>query len=708
MKKFIRTVEISLNSSLRSRPKCNVSRQRGLSLVEVFVALLVLSVGLIALAKLQVDLVRGGGDARARATALAIAEGKIEDLRTYAVVQAPDGLSWTTTVTPMAWSFIGNNSGGRIPAGSVERAGVRYALSWTATEKTVPGSNGNEGRFKQANVAVTWTGPNGVSEEVTLVANISAAIPAMVKLAGSPPTTAGGPSIIHKEWPRPEVIWTDVGGGTRRETSRPLPTVSAKRDSTLVSFDVVNYRADTKAVERREEFLTVSCKCTFAASSNVLGRTPAQVILMGGRLGDLSGKWVSKPTGVMRDKVAQPDVCAVCCRDHHDYTDGTTHYRYNPEATADHQHYELKSDGTLNGPVTTGNYDEACRLKRINGVWQVFEDWQLRTLTVMPKSDLLDDAKAAEYQTAVQNFVSSYAAAKAGSGTVPTSLSFTPSAVSLDPNAKQLVARAIYIDHMPSDLLAKIGAAVSAGNGASVLPLVPFYEVHLTKLADWISRDTEKTKAKVTSNNIPDQNNVVDDGTLDGAGSVYSRGLAQPQTNSTSGNTTIIATARRYNTGLTNTSPINTTEDDGHVISQTVTPGPYYYTTTDPESTPPAEHRDGSIAVSVGGGISISGSFQPAVGTPKSPQANKISPPVGSNGATCSSTAAGGTIGEGYSCTVPMNWTGQITFVSTAGYSFCLNPGSAGSPCSALPGGVWTISTPVTTSISQDIYVWRP
>lgn len=35
--------------------------QAGLSLVEVFVALLVLSVGLIALAKLQVDLVRGAG-----------------------------------------------------------------------------------------------------------------------------------------------------------------------------------------------------------------------------------------------------------------------------------------------------------------------------------------------------------------------------------------------------------------------------------------------------------------------------------------------------------------------------------------------------------------------------------------------------------------------------------------------------------------------
>ena len=62
---------------MSSETPCNINAQRcgagqrsrrqaGMSLVEVFVALLVLSVGLIALAKLQVDLVRSGGDSRAR------------------------------------------------------------------------------------------------------------------------------------------------------------------------------------------------------------------------------------------------------------------------------------------------------------------------------------------------------------------------------------------------------------------------------------------------------------------------------------------------------------------------------------------------------------------------------------------------------------------------------------------------------------------
>ena len=473
----------------------------------------------------------------------------------------------------------------------------------------------------------------------------------------------------------------------------------------MVTFDVVNYTNNTNIVQRREEFATITCRCTFAGSGSA--RTPAKVVLSGNLLRDQPGKVVTKTIGMPANS-QQPPLCNICCRDHHDYTDGTDNYRYNPEDTSNHAHF-LKTD--LSTAVTSGNYDEACRLKRVNGIFQVFEDWNLRTLTVMPKTDLeLNGPKVADYVQAVQDYVIDFANAKANGGTVPSALNFTPSAVSLDPNAKQLLARAIYVDNMPSDLLAKIDAILSdadTSNDASVLSLVPFYEVHLTKLADWISRDTAYNKAKVTSNAIPDQNNVVDDGTLDGTGSVYSRGLAQPQSNATTGDTTIIATARRYNTGITNTLPINTTEDDGHTIIQPpVTPGPYYYTNTDPESTPPAEHRDGSIVVSVGGGISISGAFQQASGS-KVIQANKINPPSGNNGAVCSSTSASGSVGEGYSCTVPSGWTGTITFSSTQSYSFCLNNATPG-PCAALSGGAWTITTPVISSMSQDIWVYKP
>ena len=693
--------------------------QAGLSLVEVFVALLVLSVGLIALAKLQVDLVRGGGDTRARAAALALAEQKIEDLRTFSrKTPDPPGETWESALAsdgPMAWSFIEDDKGGRIVNDAdIDGPGVDYDLSWTVTTQAVEGpvaGSGNKALYKVVDVVVDWTGGDNQPQQVALSASIPDTPPSLTQQASTDLVgNLSGPLVAHVPGLQPEVIYIDVGPGLRRETSRPLPTVKKTADSTMVTFDVVTYHTNNNAVARREEFATISCKCTFDGTG--LARTPAKATRVGAMLlRDQPGKQVSKVIGKPAN-TQQPPLCNICCRDHHDYTDGSENYRYNPESGTNHQHFRKD---VLSTPVSSGDYDEVCRLKRINGVFQVFEDWNLRTLTVMPKTDLeLDASKAAEYRAAVQAFVEDYAAVKAaGSGTPPTSLNFEPSDVALDPNAKQLLARAIYIDDMPDDLLTRIEEILDDGdpsNDASVLSLVPFYEVHLTKLADWISRDTAKTKAKVTSNAIPDQNNVVDDGTLDGAGSVYSRGLAQPQTGATPDETTlIIATARNHNTGITNTPPINTTEDEGHPIDLTEA-GPYYYSNDDPEGSP-AEHKDGSITVSVGGGISISGAFQAAANSPKNPGAASINPPMGTNGAECENINVSGQLGNGdsYSCTVPANWTGSITFTSSQGYLFCLNNnGSAGTPCTALPGGVWTPPAPVTTSITQDIYVWRP
>lgn len=693
-------------------------RQAGLSLVEVFVALLVLSVGLIALARLQVDLVRAGGDSRARAAGVAIAEAKLEDLRTFSLKQAAAGVTWPVAANqPVAWSMIADNAGGRIASGAISQAGIAYNTSWTSTVQSTDGpvaGGGSQSFYKDVAVNVSWTGPDGIAQTVTVTTSIPDTPPALTALASATIAGGNGPALLHTPGLAPEVIAVpvDVGGTTRRETSKPLPTIKKTADSTMVTFDVVNYTSDTLAVQRREEFVTITCACTLSGTGSA--RTPAKAVLVGNLLRDKPGNVVTKTIGVPAN-TQQPALCNICCRDHHDYTSGSDNFRYDPAASVNHSHYVKAAThfGTVTtSAVTSGDYDEACRLKRVNGIFQVFEDWNLRTLTVLPKTDLeVGATKSAEYVQAVQDFVIAYADAKAGGGTAPTSLSFTPSAVSLDPNAKQLLARGIFIDNMPTDLLTKIDTILSdadTSNDASVLSLVPFYEVHLTKLADWMSRDTAKTKAKVTSNDIPDQTNVVDDGTLDGGGSVYSRGMAQPQSGATTGDTVIVATARNHNTGVTNTAAINPSEDGTHPVSEIVTTGPYYYTSTAPE-TSPAEHKDGSITVSVGGGISISGSFQPATGTPKSPQANKIDAPTGTNGAVCATTSASGSIGEGYSCTVPANWTGTITFNSSGGYSFCLNNnGAAGTPCTGLSGGAWSISTPVTASIAQDMYVWRP
>jgi len=695
--------------------------QTGLSLVEVFVALLVLSVGLIALAKLQVDLVRSGSDGRARTTAIAIAEQKLEDLRTFATKTA--ALTWSVTTNPMAWSYIANNQGGRVAQGVITRSGVDYTLSWTSTVAATAGPGGTyQSRYKPVTVTVQWTNPNDtvqLSQSVQLRASIPDTPPGVTALASQVLVPSPGPELIYAPGAAPEVISVPIDQGTtRRETNKPIPTVKSSADSTTVSFDVVNYNASTDAITRREEFVTISCSCTFNGTG--AGRTPAKVVLVGNTLRDqpgqyvVSGKTIGSPASSQ-----QPPLCEICCRDHHDFGDGN---RYKPTDTVDHAHYRKSN---LTQAVTSGDYDEVCRLKRINGVFQVFEDWQLRALTVMPKADLLPGATPnPSYTTAVENFVRSYAAKVAVNQTPPTSLTFSPSAVSVGNGTSQLLARAIYVDNMPANLLAKVkGMLDTDPNDPAALSFIPFYEVHLTKLADW-SVYPDLTKVTVTSD--PIQNDA-----LGLVNTLYSRGFVQPQANATAGTAKIIASAKNYNSGVTGTDPINITENVIHpktavIVGNGNNAVTYYYSGTRPvdEVTPAtAQHKDGSMDVTVvasAGNIIVSGGIKKAKGSNAIVAANIRAPSV--SGVDCIATNASGQTIETFTCTVtpgPTGWSGTIHFSSSSNYVFCLNDNGQDAKttgqnqvpaiqCTALANGDWTPSVPLTAAYTLNVWVSTP
>ena len=57
--------------------------RRGFSLIEVLVAVVILSVGLLALAALQINIVRSSADAKSRSTALSLAQEKLEQAREF-------------------------------------------------------------------------------------------------------------------------------------------------------------------------------------------------------------------------------------------------------------------------------------------------------------------------------------------------------------------------------------------------------------------------------------------------------------------------------------------------------------------------------------------------------------------------------------------------------------------------------------------------
>ena len=86
------------------------NKARGFSLIEVMIAVLVLSFGLLALAALQGELFRAGAEAKARANATTLAQQVIEDARAFAFVAPPSAAYTGVTYQNLAdgaWTVDG-------------------------------------------------------------------------------------------------------------------------------------------------------------------------------------------------------------------------------------------------------------------------------------------------------------------------------------------------------------------------------------------------------------------------------------------------------------------------------------------------------------------------------------------------------------------------------------------------------------------------
>lgn len=133
-----------------------VSRQRidsrGISIVEALVALLILGVAMLGLVKLQGQTMLSMGDSRMKTHALAVAQDKIEELRSFAHRSEFD-----------AYADSANDT---IP-------GVSGAFTriWTLI-----GCTGSV-LCKQIHVSVSWTDHKGETQTVQLTSNIASLDP---------------------------------------------------------------------------------------------------------------------------------------------------------------------------------------------------------------------------------------------------------------------------------------------------------------------------------------------------------------------------------------------------------------------------------------------------------------------------------------------------------------------------------------------------
>lgn len=147
--------------------KHNSTTQRGFTLIEAMVAMVIVGFGMLVVVGMQMMLNRNAEVARERSEATRLAEEKLEDLRSFATIAPKAGLtgSWDELV-----------SGGDAPATGYN---LTYTRSWT-----LGGTSADSKRDVQ--VLVSWTDRGGTADSVQINSVISKTDPADSGALGFP------------------------------------------------------------------------------------------------------------------------------------------------------------------------------------------------------------------------------------------------------------------------------------------------------------------------------------------------------------------------------------------------------------------------------------------------------------------------------------------------------------------------------------------
>jgi prepilin-type N-terminal cleavage/methylation domain-containing protein len=483
-------------------------QQKGFSLIEVMMAVLVLGVGILAISKLQGTLIKSGADAHERSTAASLVQRKADDLRRFIHITTtsatvPD--TWSDTLTSplsVAYNHIASNEGGLIASGSTTVGNIVYDLAWTIdnyyysgtdTKATTTPTAANRPDFKMAHITVTWDSASSTNNVVSFDTIIEAYKPSSTALDTTPATGGTGPVIPYDPQQQPDVVPITINAdGTKKETTKPLPDLSKKGDSTLVKFETVTYSPSLDTV-KREEYRTLACFCKSGANNNeqIYGYTTWDdtfekiVDVTTTRTQTINKTVVDNSGGEL-----QASECFTCCRDGDDVT----------------------SSGSTTFKV--------CRMKRVDGVLRLFDPWKMLAFNVIPAS-YFNDSDGLTGMTATQQAlnISKYSAYVTSlvRGTLETynspasynNLSTVDSSFSTTANdfvnviasttldhkyfssignseARQMQARAIYLDYPPSGIFNEISPGVNYSATNVPLDRIPFYEVNMTELAGWI------------------------------------------------------------------------------------------------------------------------------------------------------------------------------------------------------------------------------
>ena len=545
------------------------SLSKGFTLLEILIALLIISIGLGALATLQGKLTRYSAVAKQRTLAINLAEQQIETMRAFHTM-ADTGADACSTAQAGFDDLESCVDGTSISAGNMQ-----FNISWGisqfvqnadgTTEIFDPQSGVTRPDLKLVKIKVEWNDGQGATQDVELVDIVDATSMFSTGRVLAQVNSNTPPRIPFNPEDFPGVVEIAIGSDKIKGSTTPQPKIENKGNNVITTFDVVTFlqTANDAYLQRREEFKIANCICTMDSNLGY-GRAPT---VWDGTEYSL-GEELTKRTGsVSSNESGQPEACEICCNDHHDAAgSGVKYDSFRPAFSGDTGGFDLFGDhahyGIDNGiKILAGegdDYLEVCRFIRKDGFFKLATDLSLENLDVVRASYPADFNDV--YSTSVIDFVTDF-----------SSMISPPDYPSIVPDGnysssapgiflaslgsqKPAMSRGIYVDYMPDDLVKKIkclqaGEIGSYSDFCSVLrdptwlEIMPFFDVDLTSLSNW---NRESTAITVSNSPISDIES-----------SRFSRGVVEIAQQHFDVVTHVTASIEQSNSGLTDTNPID-------------------------------------------------------------------------------------------------------------------------------------------------------
>ncbi|MEO6171586.1 MAG: prepilin-type N-terminal cleavage/methylation domain-containing protein, partial [Arenimonas sp.] len=528
--------------------------QNGFSLLEVLLAAAILSFGLLALASLQLSMFRSSSDSKAQSVALALAKEQIETINTYTTVTQAAACGSTST-SYQCIDALAKPSTANVADVSGSLGGVDYKRWWTVnrfvntgtyyvatTAANVTASDaaitaahtgyvtGKD--FKTITMFVSYVDVKGVEKVLRVEDSISRIAP--IDSAAIAKQSAG--NAVRNPQRNSDTSGLQfaipTGGGNSTAASNPTPTVFGATVST--QFSVITFAAlsgGIGTVQSEVETVLMGCKCAYgtkpAAVSNVYGLRPTYwnglryVVPTKAKFKVMAGESSTAPL--------QDSLCTACCRDHHDpatlTADDARFDRWRDiGSTHNHDHYAITDLTSIVSPVASpGNYDEACRVIRVDGAWRVAPDLKNDYFGLVETTNQGDDplpspTGIANYTAFVLDYLDDRFSNNSSSSTYNTALATAayettynlndPAQIDIRTAAdkKWLHSRSMLVDYLEPAAVKKVIAAreacspnsTQAERNACVLPYIPFTSINATELAKWQNGPVTTNQTQLT------------------------------------------------------------------------------------------------------------------------------------------------------------------------------------------------------------------